>query len=88
MKRVKLSDPALIDPFEYPMKIHESTKIHIRENVKLEIYRGYNLHADGREIGYYEEKVLESFPTNLEKELGGVTHKYVSVSRGFNRGDF
>ena len=68
MRRVCLSDPNLIDPFEFTLKIHESTKVHIQENVKLEIRRGYHLHADGREIGYFEEKVLEIFPTNIGKE--------------------
>ena len=68
MKRVRMRNLELIDPTMYPMKIHESTKVHIRENVKLEIQKGYYLHIDGRQIGYYEEKVLEIFPTNIEKE--------------------
>ena len=66
MKRVCWDDSELINPSLYPIKIHESTEIYIRENVKLEIQRGYHLHADGRQIGYFEEKVLEIFATNIE----------------------
>ena len=36
-----------------------------------------------------EDYILEPFPNDqFIPDLGGVIHKYVSVSRGFNRRDF
>ena len=67
-RRVRLSDPELVDPSEFSLKIHESTEVHNRENVKLEIRLGYHLHADDREIGYFEEKMLEIFLNNIENK--------------------